>query len=121
MNTLGRARRIAPMIAVLVVAACAGDPGVRPDNNGGGNNTPTLAATVTVANNSFSPGTVTILRTGTVTWNWTGGPHNVTFSNATSNNRSAGETFARTFDTAGTFTYQCTLHPPTMQGTVIVQ
>lgn len=120
MNTLSQARRFAPLIVAVVIAGCSKDPVTRPDNGGGGNNTPTLAATVTVANNSFSPGSVTILRTGTVTWNWTGGPHNVTFSDATSNNKSNGETFARTFNANGTFTYQCTLHPGIMTGQVVV-
>jgi plastocyanin len=120
MRTLARARRVAPLIVIVALIACGGDPGTRPDQNGGGTN-PTLAATVTVSNNAFSPASVTILRTGTVTWNWTGGPHNVTFTDANSGNRTTGETFARTFNTTGSFSYQCTLHPGVMTGTVAVQ
>jgi plastocyanin len=113
------ARRIAPL-AFAVALACGTDPKARPDEDGD-DPTPTLAATVTVSNNAFSPATVTLLRTGTVTWNWTGGPHNVTFSDANSGNKSSGETFARTFNNTGSFSYTCTLHPTIMTGTVVVQ
>ena len=112
------------ILLTVGLAACDSGPGTRPDGNngGGGNNNPTLSATVTVSNNAFSPATVTILRTGTVTWNWTGGPHNVTFSTTpNSGNQSSGASFARTFDVVGSFTYGCTLHPGIMAGTVVVQ
>jgi plastocyanin len=76
--------------------------------------------------NVFNPGAVTIARTGTVTWtNATGILHNVTFAPAsgvpTSIVSFASGMNTRTFNTAGTFTYQCTNHPATMTGTVTVQ
>lgn len=111
MRAFGRVRRLSSLIIMVALTACQGD----------GDPEPTLTATVTVSNNAFSPASVTILRTGTVTWNWTAGPHNVTFSDANSGNRASGETFARTFNSTGSFSYQCTLHPGIMAGTVVVQ
>lgn len=74
---------------------------------------------------AFSPGTITVARTGTVTWaNNTGLAHNVTFMPATgapSNITSFSTGSAsRTFSTAGTFNYQCTNHTG-MTGQVVVQ
>jgi plastocyanin len=75
--------------------------------------------------NSFLPGAVTVARTGTVTWtNSTGVLHNVTFSQATGVPASipsfATGSNARTFNTAGTVSYQCTNHAG-MTGQVTVQ
>ena len=73
---------------------------------------------------SFSPGEVTIAEGGTVTWNNdTGLLHNVTFSgtgaptNITSFSTGSQQ---RTFESAGTFNYQCTNHIG-MTGRVVVE
>lgn len=65
---------------------------------------------------------VSVLEGGTVTWTWQGGNlHNVTFSNGggTSATQTSG-TFDRTFATAGTYRYNCTVHGQAMSGTVTV-
>ena len=71
--------------------------------------------TVSVKNNAFSPGSVSIKKGGKVTWKWTQGgvPHNVTPASgaggsATSSKK--GFTFTKTFSKAGTFKYHCTIH-----------
>ncbi|HEX6036724.1 Ig-like domain-containing protein [Longimicrobium sp.] len=85
-----------------------------------------LAATVTTPGTSFSPATVTIAAGGTVTWQFTGSSrHNVTFSGTapTGGNipdTDVGGSAARTFTTAGTYSYACTRHSG-MNGTVVVQ
>jgi plastocyanin len=85
-----------------------------------------LVATVTVGDNFFNPMNLTIGVTGTVTWDWGAGgvTHNVTFANVAGAPTDIGDrnsgTVDRTFPTAGTFNYQCTIHPG-MNGQVMVQ
>src|SRR3954463_12579134 len=80
------------------------------------------SATVTMGDLFFSPASVTIAVGDTVTWHNTGqAPHNATgdggsFSTPTINH---GESASHTFDSAGTFSYICTIHP-NMKGTVRV-
>jgi plastocyanin len=74
---------------------------------------------------AFNPTTVTLARNGTVTWlNATGTAHNITFNQASGvpanvPDFASGEA-SRTFGTAGSFDYRCTIHAG-MNGTVIVQ
>ena len=75
--------------------------------------------------NTFSPNTVTIAKGGTVTWSIGTRNHNVTFfggsAGAPTNIPTATNTTAsRTFPTAGSFPYNCTLHAG-MTGIVVVQ
>ena len=80
---------------------------------------------IDIADNSFSPSDVTIPLHSVVRWSWTGAnTHNVTFTAATGvpadiGNRTSGAV-DRTFDTAGTFQFRCTIHPTTMTGSVTV-
>jgi plastocyanin len=73
-------------------------------------------AVVRVANNAFLPNTVTIQRGDSVAWQWQGttAAHNIMFAAtagkpADEPNRTSGVVW-RTFETAGTFNYQCTNH-----------
>ena len=117
--------RIAPFIlaAALSLAACGGS-----DDGGGGatNDTsdskPTgpAAATVALKDLKFDPETVTIAVGETVEWVWEEKVlHNVHGDGVESPNQSEG-TFSHTFDEAGSFDYQCTLHSG-MTGTVEVE
>lgn len=77
---------------------------------------------VTVGDNFFSPANLTIQAGDTVRWtNAAGGnSHNVSgpgFKSSTSNSF----TFSQTFSTAGSFNYECTIHPSQMQGTITVE
>jgi plastocyanin len=122
---------------VLMALACGGSSeptgnGGNGGGGGGGGGTP-LPTAVTVnmltsgeygeAANSFSPATVSIARTGTVTWsNESAVLHNVTFNvaGAPANIPNMGaESTGRTFPDPGTFPYQCTNHAG-MNGTVTV-
>jgi adhesin/invasin len=78
--------------------------------------TTTAAAIVQVANNNFTPNAITIPNGTVVTWEWQGttSAHNVTFAAVTGaptniGNQTTGSA-QRTFNTAGTFNYQCTNH-----------
>jgi YVTN family beta-propeller protein len=80
-------------------------------------------AAVSIKGFAFKPGTITIKAGDTVTWrNDDGAPHTVTFNDASasSDSLSPGETFSRSFATAGTFAYHCSFHEY-MAGQVIVQ
>lgn len=111
------AARFALATLFLLVAAC-GDGGTDPtpggnNNNPGGTNTCTsTSVNVTVQNNSFSPSCTRVGTGATVTWTWapTAVAHNVTFQSGTSSGNQDSGTFQRTFPSAGTFTYRCTLH-----------
>ena len=85
----------------------------------------TAGATFTTPNNSFSPGTVTIRAGQTVTWQFSGAVHNVTFTGATPAggnipDQQPGNAATRTFASAGTYAFDCTRHSG-MTGQVIVQ
>jgi plastocyanin len=128
--------QLVALSAVISLAACGGggDSGPTspsspstPSNPGGGapppTATPTLTNSVTVQNNSFSPNNIQVSPGTTVTWTWAQGSdaHNVTFSDGTnSGDKVGGAVFTRTFNSAGTFNYQCTLHGG-MTGSVLVK
>jgi plastocyanin len=77
---------------------------------------------VFIQGNAFNPKTITVTAGTTITWtNKDGIAHTVTSTSALfdSGSISANGTYSRTFSTAGTFPYICTVHP-TMTATVKV-
>ena len=108
------------LIAVaLAVGACSGS------YSAGTPVAPAAAApgaSVTIANFSFSPASLTVSAGTTVTWtNNDSTAHTVTLDDgsAASGDIAGGATFQHTFTTAGTFTYHCRIHP-TMTATIVV-
>jgi plastocyanin len=87
---------------------------------------PPLTASVTAGSSAtvFTPATVEVRPGGTVTWTFGALAHNVTFRSATGAPAniptSANTSVARTFATAGSFPYDCTIHAG-MSGTVTVR
>jgi plastocyanin len=82
-------------------------------------------ATITTPNATFSPSDVTIPAGGSVTWQFSGARHNVTFQGTAPSggnvpDQDAGTSASRTFAVAGTYNYLCTRHAG-MTGRVIVQ
>jgi len=77
---------------------------------------------VSVSDNNFTPRNIQIAVGTTVTWTWESGAttHNVTFSDGGSGDRGANATFSKTFNSLGTFNYDCTLHGG-MSGSVLVK
>jgi plastocyanin len=73
--------------------------------------------------NTFTPSQVTIRVGQTVLFDFPADQHNVIFAARTGKPAdiptTAGQAVTRTFGTAGTFPYDCTLHPG-MSGQVIV-
>src|SRR5690606_9534210 len=86
-----------------------------------GTNTAHADASVTVAGFAFSPSAVTIGVGEGVTWtNNDDVPHSVAFSGGpTGPIMNQGESYSRTFDAAGTYSYLCGVHP-SMSGSVTV-
>jgi len=103
--------------ATIAASACGGDYSTGPVGG-----TPIETNQVSIGNDFFSAPSIQVPVGTTVTWTWNSGgtQHNVTFPDATSGDRSGGATFSRTFNTPGTFSYHCTLHPG-MNGSVGVQ
>lgn len=81
---------------------------------------------VSVSSNSFTPSQLTAAPATTVTWNFQGGLHNVTFEDnqGSSGDQSSGS-HSRTFNNPGTFRYRCTIHSSSftsgMTGSVVIQ
>lgn len=84
---------------------------------------PATASVAATTNATFNPAIVDIGVGGTVTWDFATLTHNVTFGNVTGKPanipNSTSTSVSRTFGTAGSFPYECTLHPG-MTGTVNV-
>jgi trimeric autotransporter adhesin len=92
---------------------------------GGGGGAPPGSATVTTPGVTFNPSAVTIGVGGTVTWQFSGARHNVVFRSAAPPGGNIPDTepgisVSRTFNTAGTYDYDCTRHNG-MSGRVVVQ
>jgi plastocyanin len=119
----------AGIVTVLLgcfLAACGGGggDGYNPPTNPNPNPTPpSTSDDITVRDNSFQPSATTVPVGTVVTWTWTGQDiHNVTFGGGgpTSGDQTNGDTYQRTFNAAGTFSYSCTRHAG-MNGSVTVQ
>jgi plastocyanin len=107
---------------LLLTAACSGGEKAAPTSPG----TTTGATTVDVFTPGlvFSPSFLTIGVGSTVRFNITGVAHDVTFQAVTGAPASIpvteNQVVSRTFNTKGTFPYDCRTHPG-MSGTVTVQ
>jgi plastocyanin len=115
-------------IALASVTACGGGGSTSPDSTGGGTSTDGLPVPVNgiVARvgRFFDPGSLTVSVNTTVSFVFESVGHNVIFaavagSPADIPGTNSSTTITRTFTTAGTFSYQCTIHAG-MTGTVIV-
>jgi plastocyanin len=105
--------------AAVAALACSGDDSPSAPTGGG-------ATTVTVGTPSgglvFNPTSINVQLNGTVTWNWNSGGvvHDVTFQDGSNSGPKSSGTFQKTFPTAGTFSYICSIHGPVMSGSVVV-
>jgi len=105
--------------AGIAALACSGSDSPSAPTGGG-------SSTVTVGTPSggltFSPTNITVAPNGTVTWSWNSGGviHDVTFPDGSNSGPKSSGTFQKTFPTAGTFNYICSIHGSAMSGTVTV-
>ena len=103
-------RALALVVAGLVLVGCGSgsSDGISPPPPPP---PPPPANTVSVSSNQFSPSQLSVATGTTVTWNFQGGNHNVTFEDNQGNadNHTSG-THTRTFNNTGTVRYRCTNH-----------
>jgi plastocyanin len=124
------------LLAVASLCACGGGSGSTSPNTN--NSTPKVntappAGGISVTNNQFSPATKTVAVGTSVQWAWntcTGDAyngqtcvsHSVTFDDGSLSSPLQDEgSFTKSFATAGTFTYHCSVHGAAMTGTITVQ
>lgn len=104
-----------PIMAVILVAGCVSQLG--------GGTTKGTASTIEIKGYAFDPSTITIARGTTVIWtNLDPTTHTVTSDSGSeldSGVITSGQNYSHTFNTAGTFTYHCSIHI-NMKGTIIV-
>jgi plastocyanin len=124
-QTRRRTSIVALILGAAAAAACGGSsaaaPGPPPVTFGG---SPTaLSVDVTMPNNLYLPSHIDIQQGGTVHFIFPAFPHNVIWDRQTGMpadiDVTTDSTISRTFTTAGTFTYFCTLHV-NMLGVVVV-
>jgi len=102
-------RLLVVLLAMASVVVACGDS----------SSTPAVPGMVVVKDNLFTPKSATVKVGDTVTWTFKGNSaHNVTFDDFHSNLMKDG-TYQQAFDTAGSFSYRCTVHPG-MKGTIVV-
>lgn len=110
---------------LLAVSGCGSDASSPTSVQGGTSGTPVsiVNGASVLTTTAFSPSSTTVTVGGSVTWtNNDNTAHTSTASNAAwdSGVIAPGARFTRTFTTAGSFPYHCTIHPG-MVGTITVQ
>jgi plastocyanin len=135
-------RHVRPLTTLLLLFAsvpgCGGSSGSNASTQPLANSPPPIVPSgsndVTVGNNVFAPGSVTIASGESVLWTWdacTGADgygnagtcvtHGIVFDDGTKSALQSEGTFTRTFATKGTYAYHCQIHGLAMAGTITVQ
>lgn len=122
-------KEVCKAVAVASIIACGGggDSSVSPPPPP----PPPPVGGVSITNDLYTPASRTVAVGAQVSWVWhtcsgdvyTGqqcNQHNVTFDDGIASPTQDQGSFNRTFATAGTYTYHCTVHP-SMTGTITVQ
>lgn len=108
------------LISAIVIVSCGKSNSYGSSSS---NNPVPVANSVSIVNMAFSPVTLTVTAGSTITWtNNDNMTHTVTADDNSfdSGNIAMGSKYSKTFSTAGTYTYHCTIHP-NMKGTIIVK
>ena len=116
------------ILTAIVIAGCSNQTSTpaqttpTPQSSGSGNLG--IKQDISISGFAFNPASITIPKGATVIWtNQDATAHNIvsdTGNELNSDTFSKGETFAHTFNTPGTYTYHCGVHP-SMKGEIIVQ
>jgi plastocyanin len=110
-------RLVSLTVAAALVSGCGDDSVADPDGD-------PMTATVFMPGFTFTPPEVTIAVGGTVSFDFPNEPHNVIFARVTGAPSDIQQTrnaiVTRQFTVAGTFPYDCRLHPG-MDGVVVAR
>lgn len=125
-------------VATLLLTACGSQASSMPSSSTSGTSATTGSTPTTLTNAvqviqvkmvekngmyAFEPATITIPKGAQVVWtNASDAPHSVTSDTnafSTTSNLTTNQTFMKVFNTAGTYTYHCSIHPY-MKGTITV-
>ena len=109
--------------AVITVGSGSVQNSVTVGVGNGGGASPLNASVQATEQRTFSPGQVTIQAGGTVQFAFVGIQHTVTFSSSGSPAdipATSGRTIARSFGSAGTYNYVCSIHSG-MSGSIVVR
>ena len=111
-----------PRLVALAALALAAVALVGCSDEAAANASPVATTSVELPKSyKFVPAAIVVEVGDTVTWrNHDDFTHNVTFPGEPGLTMRPGETVTRAFPTAGSFAYQCSLHPRDMTGTVTV-
>lgn len=104
---------------LLLVFGCSSVSTDSPERNGGAS---AGSASVAIKGSAFNPESIEIEQGESVTWtNEDSLPHTVVGDGGMESDQlSQGDTYTKTFDEAGTFSYHCSIHPD-MVGEVVVK
>ena len=110
---------IALCVAALSLAACSSPEGSGGESEAAGSGG---GGAVAVDDFTFAPAEAAVAVGGTVEWTVAEGSsdHTVVFDDEESETLAAGDTYSRSFDEAGEFSYVCGIHPQ-MTGSVTVE
>lgn len=115
---------IAPLALLLAGCGTSSSPTYSsPSPTAGSSTVSIVSGSRTLTTNAYSPNPIMISSGMTVTWKNNDSIAHTSTSNAAawdSGTIAPGASFSRTFPSAGTFQYHCTIHP-NMVGTVTVQ
>lgn len=117
------ARLFAIGVLLAGLSACSSNNNTSPTNPTTGTSVSIVSGAAILSTTAFSPSPVTVTRGTVVTWkNNDTTSHDTTADGGMWNSGviAPGASFSTTLQTAGTFTYHCTIHPG-MVGTVTVQ
>lgn len=108
------------LAVIAVVAGCSGGGGTSTAPGGGGSTT-TSGATITEKGFAFEPTSLEVKAGDTVTFmNQDSAPHNVKIDGKELGTQNQGESVTWNAEKAGSFPYNCTIHP-SMTGTIVVK
>ena len=121
MSSMARRGRM-PRLVALAALALAAVALVGCSDEAAANASPVATTTVELPKSyRFAPPAIVVQVGDTVTWtNHDDFTHNVTFPGEPALTMRPGESITRALPTAGTFAYQCSLHPRDMNGSVTV-